>query len=58
MLLVLLNRYGHECLSTTLLERGASPAARNADQRTPLHLSCLAGHIEVRSRIRVYFDYS
>ena len=40
-------RFGQECLTTTLLECGASPAARNAEQRTPLHLSCLAGHIEV-----------
>lgn len=44
----MLYRFGHECLTTTLLEYGASPAARNAEQRTALHLSCLAGHIEVK----------
>lgn len=49
-------RFGHECLTTTLLECGASPAARNTEQRTALHLSCLAGHIEVEYSF-IYIKY-
>lgn len=58
-------RFGHECLTTTLLDYGASPSVKNTDQRTPLHLSCLAGHIEVNNiniiikpnRTHYYFQY-
>lgn len=51
-------RFGFECLTTSLLESAASPATRNAQQRTPLHLSCLAGHIEVSYIFFRYLYYS